>query len=66
MDLMELTPGVGPARGFRDPAIFIEMMETCIGVSLQHTTIRLQVLSRALALAIGRIREPHGWGCCVA
>ena len=53
MDLVELAPGMGPAGGFGDAACVVEMPEAGIGVSLESSSIVLQVLPGMFSLAIG-------------
>ena len=53
MDLVELTPGVSPAGGFGDAACVVEMMEASVGVSLESSSIVLQVLPGMFTLTIG-------------
>src|SRR5580692_8908582 len=61
MDLMKLAASVCPAGDFINGAFAVQMMEPCIGVCLQATLERLQMLPWMVALAILRVREPHGW-----
>jgi hypothetical protein len=37
MDVVELAPCMSPACGFDDPAAFVEMMKSSIGIGLQNT-----------------------------
>src|SRR6266567_5331839 len=60
MDLVELAACMRPARDFINGAIAVQMMEPCIGVRLKAALEVLQMLSWMLALAIFRVREPHG------
>jgi hypothetical protein len=61
MDVMELAPGVSPARNFVDDAVAVEMMKSRVGVGLERTLEILQMSSRVFALAVFRVSEPHGW-----
>ncbi len=45
------------ACGFVD-LIAIEMMKACVGICLERSAEGLEVLSRMLSLAIGRVSEP--------
>ena len=60
MDLVELAPGMRPARDFVDIAVFIELLEASVSVGLKRTLVELQVLPWVLALAIWRVGEPYG------
>jgi hypothetical protein len=60
MDLVELAAGVCPTRDFVDLASFIQMVEAGVGIGLKRIPVELQMLSRVLTLAIGRVGEPHG------
>src|ERR1700733_6346782 len=61
MDVVELAPCMSPAGGFDDPAAFVEMMESSIGVGLQNTGEEAKMLLGMFSLAILRVGEPHGW-----
>ena len=61
MDVVELAPYMSPAGGFYDPAAFVEMMESSIGVGLQNTGEDAQMLLGMFSLAILRVGEPHSW-----
>src|ERR1700728_439820 len=61
MDVVELAPCMSPAGGFHDPAAFVEMMESSIGIGLQNTGEEAQMLLGMFSLAILRIGEPHSW-----
>ena len=52
MDLVKLASRMCPTRYFINPSIAVKVMEPCIGVGLQATLERLQMLARMLALAI--------------
>jgi hypothetical protein len=57
VDLMELAPRMCPARGFVD-VLAIEVMKARVGIGLQSTLERLQMLAWMFALAICRVCEP--------
>src|SRR5271169_6335003 len=61
MDVVDLAPYMSPAGGFYDPAAFVEMMESSIGIGLQNTGEVTQVLPGMFSLAILRVGEPHRW-----
>jgi hypothetical protein len=42
-----------------DPATFVEMLKSRVGVGLQRASVGLQVLLRMVAPSIGRVGEPH-------
>jgi hypothetical protein len=48
--IVEVAPHVRPAGRLFDATIFIELIESCIGVRLQPTAKLLQMLRRMLAL----------------
>ena len=50
MDLVKLAPGMGPAGDLVDRSSFVEMMEAGVGVGLQRTLVKLQVLAWPFAL----------------
>ena len=59
LQVVELAPHVRPTGDFPNPAIFfIELIESGIGISLQRTLKRTQMLLGKFTLAIGRVREP--------
>jgi len=35
VQVVELAPGVCPARGFQDPAFLVELIEACVAIGLQ-------------------------------
>jgi hypothetical protein len=41
-----------PARGLLDAAVFVELIESRVGISLQRATKRFQMLRGMLAFAI--------------
>ena len=49
------------ACGFDDPATFVEMMESSIGIGLQDPGEEAQMLLGMFSLAILRVGEPHSW-----
>jgi hypothetical protein len=51
---------MSPARGFYDPAAFVEMMESSIAIGLEHAGEETQMLFGMFSLAILRVGEPHG------
>jgi len=61
MNVVELAPGMCPARHFINSAAFIEMMKAGVGIGLQSAFEVLQMLPGMLALAIRRVGEPNGW-----
>src|ERR1700685_4639676 len=61
MDVVELAPYMSPAGGFYDPAAFVEMMESSIGIGLQNTGEEAQMLLGMFSLAILRIGGPNSW-----
>ncbi len=61
MDLVELAPCMSPAGGFNDPAAFVEMMESNIGIGLQNTGEEAQMLLGMFSFAILRVGDPYGW-----
>jgi hypothetical protein len=44
MDVVELAPHMSPTCGFDDPAGFVEMMESSIGIGLQNPGEEAQML----------------------
>jgi hypothetical protein len=61
LQVVELAPHVRPTGDFLDPTIFfMELIESSIGIGLQRTLKRTQMLLGKFTLAIGRVREPHG------
>ena len=46
----ELAPHVRPAGSFPDAVIFIELIESCVGIGLQRATEVSQMLLRMFAL----------------
>ena len=52
MNVVELAPRVAPTRDLVNAAVPVEVMEPCIGVSLQGSLEILQVIPRMLAFAI--------------
>src|ERR1035438_3666385 len=63
VNVVKLTPGMGPARHFINSAVFIEMMKAGVGVGLQGALEVLQMEPWMFAFAIRRVGEPHGWRC---
>src|SRR5271156_6509009 len=61
MNVIELAPCMSPACGFDDPAAFVEMMKSSIGIGLQNSGKGVQMLLRMFSLAILCVGEPHGW-----
>src|ERR1700733_1648687 len=61
MDVIELAPCMSPASGLDDPAPFVEMMKSSIGIGLQNTGKRVQMLPGMFSLAIHCVGEPHSW-----
>src|SRR5271156_3137948 len=61
MNVIELAPCMSPACGFDDPAAFVEMMKSSIGIGLQNSGKGVQMLLRMFSLAILCVGEPNGW-----
>jgi hypothetical protein len=59
VEIVELAPGMRPARCFHDLPLLVERSEAAIGVSLQDAVVAAQMRLRVLALAIGRVAIPH-------
>jgi hypothetical protein len=53
LQIVEVTPHVRPARGLLDATIFIELIESRIGIRLQRAAKLFQMLRGMLAFAIG-------------
>lgn len=51
--IVELAPHMRPTRGLLDTPIFVELIESRIGIGLQRATKRFQMLRGMLAFAIG-------------
>ena len=67
LQVVELAPDVRPAGNFLDAAIlFIELIESGVGIGLQRTAKPAQMLLGMFALAIGRVGEPYRRRCRVA
>ena len=63
LQVVELAPDVRPTGDFLDSAIlFIELIESGVGIGLERAPKLAQMLLGVFALAIGRIGEPNG-GC---
>src|SRR5437868_7526291 len=60
MYLVELAPGMSPAGDFEDRSTLVKMLEASIGISLERTLVKLEMLAWTLALPVGREGEPHG------
>src|SRR5580658_8883553 len=58
-EVIELAANVRPASHLLNPIIFIELIETCVGICLQRTLKRPQMLLGVFASAIGRVRKPY-------
>src|SRR5271156_1151920 len=61
MDVIELSPCMSPACSFDDPAAFVEMMKSSIGIGLQNSGKGVQMLLGMFSLAIHCVGEPHSW-----
>ena len=64
--IVKMTPHVRPARRWFDATIFIELIESRIGIGLQRTAKPFQMLRGMFAFAIRRVGEPYGGGGGVA
>ena len=51
MDLVELAPGMRPARDFVDRSSFVQVVEAGVSVGLERALVELEVLACPLALA---------------
>ena len=58
--IVEVTPHVRPARCVLNATIFIELIESRIGIRLQRAAKLFQMLRGMFAFAIGRVGEPNG------
>lgn len=61
VDVIELAPQMGTTSCFLNADIFIKMMETGIGISLQNAREGPKMLLGMLAFMVGRIGEPNRW-----
>ena len=59
MQIVELSSHMRPARRLDNPPGFVEPVETRIAIGLQNALIVLQMFSRMLTLAVGRVSEPY-------
>jgi hypothetical protein len=59
VDVPQLASCMGPARGLDDAAVFIELVVARERVGLQNSPPALEVACGVLALAVGRVLEPH-------
>lgn len=51
---------MGYARCLLDRSVFIELVESGVGIGLKHALEALQMLLRMLALTVGRVGESDG------
>src|SRR5215472_3457545 len=58
-EIMELAANVRPTCDFLNPTILIQLIEAGIGIGLQSTLKRAQMLPGVFPSAIGRVRKPH-------
>ena len=66
LQIEELAPHMRPARRLLDAAIFVELIESGVGIGLQRAAKLLQMPLGMFALAIRRVGKPHGGGGGVA
>jgi hypothetical protein len=59
VDVPQFSASVAPASSFEDPTVLVDGVVPGVGIGLQNTAEVLQVPRRVLALAIGRVLEPH-------
>ena len=62
MNIMDFTPGMGPAGCFLYMTFPVEFIEACIGIRLQHTAEAGKMGLRVDAFSVRAVREPHRRG----
>jgi hypothetical protein len=61
MDVKELAADMRPATGLDDPSSREQSVEAGVSVGVQHTGEPLEVISRVLSFAVGRVAEECRW-----
>ncbi|MNL37988.1 hypothetical protein D3C87_1601670 [compost metagenome] len=62
MNIMDFTPGMGPAGSFLYMTFPVEFVEACIGIRLQHTAEAGKMGLRLGAFSVRAVREPDRRG----
>ena len=57
--VVELAPDVRQTGRFLNATIFVELVETGVGIGLKNAAEIAQMLLRMFSLAIGRVGKPH-------
>ena len=57
--IVEVAAHMCPACGWLDEAVFVELIESRVGIRLQRAVKHLQVPLGMFAFAIRRVSEPH-------